>query len=191
MRIIRDKKNMAHEIETKVLDIDVEDIKKKLEELGAEKLQDMRLSVDWYRPKGCKDGEEDWYLRIRTHKSGRYECTWKGKSEHLGVSRRHKEINFLIDEQEHLADLFEELDLEKYAFQEKDRTSYSYENWQFDIDQYPGMPAFFEIEGNSEEHIKEGMKLLGCVNNRTWNDGEKTLINRVYNLDWNKMKFSM
>lgn len=138
---------MAHEIETKVLDIDAKDIKRKLVKLGAKKLQDMRLRVDWYRPRGCADGNEDWYLRIRTHKSGQFECTWKAKSEHLGVSRKHKEINFLIAEPKHLEDLFNELGLEKYAYQEKDRTSYSYKDWGFDIDQYPGMPAFLKSRG--------------------------------------------
>ena len=36
------------------------------------------------------------------------------------------------------------------------------------------MPAFLEIEGNSEEHIKEAMKLLSIENNHTWADGERT-----------------
>ncbi|MEK7062419.1 MAG: hypothetical protein AAB946_00120, partial [Patescibacteria group bacterium] len=58
-------------------------------------------------------------------------------------------------------DLFEKIGLEKYARQEKDRTSFVYKDWQFDIDQYPNMPAFLEIEGNSEEHVKEAIKLLG------------------------------
>jgi phosphoribosylformylglycinamidine (FGAM) synthase PurS component len=49
---------MAHEIETKVLDIDAEAIKTRLSSLGAKKIQDTRLIVDWYRPKGEKSGEE-------------------------------------------------------------------------------------------------------------------------------------
>lgn len=180
---------MATEIETKVLDIDPKDIIKKLKKLGAKKIQQKRLCVDWYRPRGCEDGKEDWYLRIRTHESGKYECTWKPKSKHQGLIRINRDINFLIEEPEKLDELFMELSLEKYAYQEKDRTSYKYKDWLFEIDEYPGMPAFLEIEGNSEEHIKKGMKLLGIEKNRTWNDGEKSLINKVYNLDWNTMKF--
>lgn len=180
---------MAIEIETKVLDIDPKDILKKLEKLGAKKLQETRLRVDWYRPAGVKDGEENWYLRIRTHKSGKYEVTWKPKSKHQGLVRINRDINFLIEEAEKLDELFFELGLEKNAYQEKDRTSYQYKDWLFEIDQYPGMPPFLEIEGHSEAHIKKAMKLLGIEKNRTWNDGEKSLINKVYNLDWNTMKF--
>jgi adenylate cyclase class 2 len=88
-----------------------------------------------------------------------------------------------------LADLFEELGLEKYAHQEKDRTTFTFKDWQFDIDQYPKMPPFMEIEGKSEEHLKEAMQLLGLENNRTYAKGERTLIQEVFGLDWYNMKF--
>ena len=41
--------------------------------------------------------------------------TWKAKSEILGVARKHKEINLLVEDPEKLGDLFEEIGLEKYA----------------------------------------------------------------------------
>src|SRR3989338_9191381 len=179
---------MAHEIETKVLDIDSEEIKKRLLSLGAKKIQDTRLVVDWYRPKGIKEGEDPWFLRIRSYSGKKHEVTWKAKSDILGTARKHKEINFDIAEPEKLADFFEEIGLEKYAHQEKDRVSFVYQNWQFDLDQYPSMPAFLEIEGYSEEHIKEAIGLLGLENNKTWANGERILIQDVYNLDWYNMK---
>src|SRR3989344_200313 len=180
---------MAHEIETKVLDINKEDVGKKLLGLGAEKIQETKLKVDWYGVKDRKEGEEDWFLRIRSYSDGKNEVTWKAKSDILGTARKHKEINFDITEPEKLADLFEELGLEEYAHQEKDRTSFTYKNWQFDIDQYPKMPAFLEIEGNNEENVKEGIKLLGLEKNTTWAKGERILIQDTYNLDWYDMKF--
>ena len=180
---------MAHEIETKVLDIDLEAVKQKLVGLGSKKIQETRLVVDWYRTKGVKEGEDPWFLRIRSYSDGKHEVTWKAKSDILGTARRHKEINFIISEPEKLADLFEEIGLEKYAHQEKDRTSFTYKNWQFDIDQYPGMPAFMEIEGNSENHVKEAVEILGLENNKTWAKGERILIQDIYNLDWYNMKF--
>ncbi len=180
---------MAQEIETKVLDIDVADIKVKLVDLGAEKLAENRLVVDWFRFKGEKSGEEKWFLRIRTYSDGRNEVTWKARSEIMGMARKHKEINFDIVEPAKLADLFEEIGLERYAHQEKDRTSFIYKDWQFDIDEYPGMPAFVEVEGKSEEHVKEALVLLGLENNRTWAKGERILIEEIYGLDWYDMKF--
>lgn len=180
---------MAHEIETKVLDIDSAQIKKKLAGLGGTRPKKTRLVVDWYRPLGTKEGEDAWYLRIRSNSEGVHEVTWKAKSEILGTARKHKEINFNTMEPEKLSDLFESIGLEKYAHQEKDRTSYTLKDWSIEIDDYPGMPPFLEIEGSSEEHVHEAIKLLGLENNRTWAEGERKLVQDVYNLNWYSMKF--
>ncbi len=180
---------MAHEIETKVLEINTDELKSKLVSLGADKIQETRLTVDWYRVKGTKEGEDPWFLRIRSNSEGKNEVTWKAKSDILGVSRKHKEINFDILESEKLSDLFEEIGLEKYAHQEKDRTTFKYKDWQFDIDQYPNMPAYLEIEGSSEESIKEAIKLLELEDKATWAKGERILIQDTYSLDWYNMKF--
>ncbi len=180
---------MAQEIETKILDINADEVKSKLLALGAKKIQETRLSVNWYQTKGEKEGSANWFLRIRSNSEGKHEVTWKGDPQTMGIAKVRREINFLVEEPEKVADLFKELGLEKYGHQEKDRTSYEYQDWHFDIDQYPGMPPFLEIEGKSEEHIKEGMKLLGLENNRTYNKGERALIQEIYNLDWYQMKF--
>ncbi len=181
---------MVHEIETKVLDIDKDKIISALQNLGAkEKGVKTKLSVTWFRKIGIKEGEDNWFLRIRSYNNDRHEVTWKAKSEVIGQVRKHKEINFLIEEPEKLSDLFEEIELEKYAHQEKYRTSFTLDNWQFDIDEYPGMPAFIEIEGTSEMHVKEAMEKLDLATNRTWTAGERTLIQDIYKLDWYNMNF--
>ena len=180
---------MADEIETKVLGIDQKEIVQKLENLGAKKVQETRLTVDWFRPIGVKDGQDPWFLRIRSNSEGKHEVTWKAKSEVLGIARKHKEINFFIDEPAKLADLFKELALETYAHQEKDRVSFTYKNYRFDIDQYPGAPPYLEIESDSEESIKNAIELLGLEKNKTYQQGERVLILEVYGLDWHHMKF--
>ena len=97
---------MAHEIETKILGIDKDKIVKKLKSIGAEKISETRLMVDWYRLKGVKEGEDEWFLRIRSYGGERHEVTWKAKSDIQGVTRKHKEINFDIAEPEKLSDLW-------------------------------------------------------------------------------------
>lgn len=180
---------MKYEVETKVLDIDYKKIIKKLQSLKAKKIQDTRLIVDWYRPKGVKEGEDPWFLRMRSNSDGKHEVTWKAKSNTIGVSRKHKEINFIIPEPEKLSDLFEEIGLELYAHQEKDRMTYIYKDWQFDIDQYPKMPALLEIEGRSDKSIRVAIDMLALNNNKTWAKGERILIQDIYGLDWYDMRF--
>jgi len=180
----------GHEVETKVLDIDPREVRNKLEKLGAEKILETRLAVDWYWTKGTKEGQEPWFLRIRSGSDGAHEVTWKAKSDILGTARKHQEINLKLENPEKLAQIFLEIGLERYAHQEKDRVSYKYKEWHFDIDQYPEMPAYLEIEGRDENHVLEAIKLLGLAGNKTWAEGERTLIQKVYGLDWYQMKFS-
>lgn len=194
-----------HEIETKVLEVEIEAVKAKIIALGGKMTQNTRLVVDWFRPKGVKEGEDQWFLRIRSgelstssldaqsrirsNSEGKHEVTWKGKSDILGKARKHKEINFNVAEPEKMADLFESIGLEKYAHQEKDRVSFDLKDWHFDLDQYPKMSAYLEIEGQSEEHVNEAIKLLGLTAHKTWAKGERILIQEVYGLDWYKMNF--
>lgn len=67
-----------HEIETKVLEVDKEKIEKRLLALGAKEIQNTRLIVDWYGPKGITHaGDDPWYLRVRTTTGGKVEVSWK------------------------------------------------------------------------------------------------------------------
>jgi adenylate cyclase class 2 len=180
---------MAHEIETKILNVDKNFILQKMLKLGAQKLQETRLVVDWFRTANSGEGGDPWYLRIRSYSDGKSEITWKGKSDVLGASRKHKEINFTVSSHELAEDFLHELGLEKYAHQEKDRISWAYQNWRFDLDQYPGMPAYLEIEGQSENHIQDAIKLLELGTNKSSSEGERILIQNEYSLDWYNMKF--
>lgn len=156
---------------------------------GAKLIRKTKLTVDWYRPVGTVEGEDPWFLRIGSDSDGKYEVTWKAPSNISGGVRRHKEINFSINHPNELADLFEELGLEKYAHQEKIRTSYTLNDWSFDIDQYPNMPAFLEIEAPSEDSVRKAIEILHLDNNDKWPKGERILIQEIYKLDWYDMRF--
>lgn len=177
------------EVETKVLDIDPEDLKKRLDDLGAEKILETRLIVDWYKNPKDNIGSEPWFLRVRSYSDGKHEVTWKARSEILGNSRKHKEINFEVSNAASAADLFNELGLEAYAHQEKDRLSWKLEDWRFDLDKYPNMPPYLEIEGISEDHINKAIGLLGLEKNKTSPQGERILIETEYKLNWYDMRF--
>jgi adenylate cyclase class 2 len=177
------------EIETKILDIEAGETERSLVKLGARLIKETTLRVDWYRPKGIGEGEDPWFLRIRSDDEGKCRVTWKAKSDILGVARKHKEIDFAIAEPEKMADLFKELGLEFYAHQDKKRKSFALNDWIFEIDQYPQMPPFLEVEGVSEGEVKKAIALLGLEHNRTWARGERILIQEIYGLDWYDMRF--
>jgi len=179
-----------NEVETKILGVDADEVKQKLAFLEAEASQNARLTVDWYGPKGLTHmGDDPWFLRVRSYNNEKHEVTWKGKSDVLGVSRIHKEINFTVSDKNEVMRFFEELNLEKYAHQEKNRTSWRLKDWKFDLDQYPGMPAYLEIEGQSEKSIQEAIKLLGQQNKTATPLGERDVITKNYGLNWFDMRF--
>ncbi len=178
-----------HEIETKVLEVDKEKIKDKFKELGAELIQNTRLVVDWYGPKGVSVDSQSWYLRIRTTTDGKNEVSWKSLPKITGNTRHSDEVNINVSDAVLAGKLFENIGLEHYAHQEKDRISFTLKDWNFDLDQYPGMPAYLEIEGTSHEHVQEAIKLLNLENHTSVGEGERILIEKKYGLNWCDMRF--
>lgn len=178
-----------HEIETKVLEVNTEEIKKTLISLGAKEVQDTRLVVDWYCPKGTPKDKHPWYLRIRTTSDGKNEVSWKSLPKITGNTRHSDEVNINVNDALLTGKLFESIGLENYAHQEKDRVSFTLQDWNFDLDQYPDMPAYLEIEGNSHEHVQEAIKLLKLENHRSIGEGERVLIEKEYGLNWSNMRF--
>jgi adenylate cyclase, class 2 len=177
------------EIETKVLEVNVEEIKKKLKSLGAKEIQNTRLTIDWYSLKGLKNNDHPWYLRVRKTSDGKSEISWKSIEKFVGNTRQSEEININISDFEKSKSLLEAIGLQNYAHQEKDRVSFVLEDWNFDLDKYPGMPAYLEIEGKSEKNVGEAIKLLELQKHEALSQGETKLIKERYGLNWNNMRF--
>ncbi len=178
-----------YEIETKILEVDSEDIKNKLKSIGALETQDIRLFVDWYCTKESVNSDHPWYLRVRKDSNGKSEISWKSLEKFVGNTRQSEEINIDVSDFERAKSILEALGLIHYAHQEKDRTSFSFKDWIFDLDRYPNMPAYLEIEGNDENHVGEAIKLLELEGHEALSQGETKLIRERYGLDWNNMRF--
>lgn len=160
----------------------------RLAELGAKQIADGRLRVWWYGVRYVSAEEQPWRLRIRTG-HGKSEVTWKGKAAAGAITRTVEELQTTVTDPEILGAIFEKIGFEQSAYQEKDRTSWEYQTFRFDLDQYPGIPAFIEIEAPTEEKIKEAIKLLGLEGKKTWTTGERRLVEQVYHLNWHQMHF--
>ena len=57
--------------------------------------------------------------------------------------------------------LLEALGFSYKSYQEKERITYSFENYEIDIDTWPGIPTYFEVEGNSEKDLDKILHKLG------------------------------
>jgi hypothetical protein len=85
--------------------------------------------------------------------------------------------------------LLERVEIDNSRLQGTQCVNSDLKDWTFDIDQYPGMPAFLEVEGPSEMSVKNAISLLGLESNKTWAKGERILIQDIYGLDWYEMRF--
>jgi len=146
------------EIEVKILEVNVPSIVKKLEALGAKKVLDTVQEIIYYDDKERNFSKER-LLRLR--KNGNViELALKKKMQSKGVK--------IADEKEvHVSDFeITRKILQGMGFIEtrkatKHRISYHLPGISFELDTYPGIPTFLEIETEDEKLLEEYVKKLG------------------------------
>lgn len=148
------------EIECRFLNIDPEALKKKLLEFGAkdegERLQESTIVYDpefRWRDSGNK------LVRIRRENDRTTLCY----KEHLADSpdSHNYELEFEVEDYEKIQTFFEKIGLIAYRHQEKKRHTFTLEGVTIDIDTWPRIPTYVEIEGVSEDDIKNMAERLG------------------------------
>ncbi len=168
---------MYTEYEVRVLEIDVDEVKKKLEEIGAilewDRLQ--RRYVYDFIPK--VDGK---WLRLRTN-GDKTTLTIKNvvSSEIDGT----QELEIKVDDFEKTNLILNELGYEAKGYQENRRVQYTLDGVEIDIDYWPKIPTYLEIEGPSEEIVYEVLNKLGYQKeDATTRDVEGVYLDYGFNL---------
>ena len=155
------------EIEVKILEIDVDEIRKKLLALGAEKIFDGELDIvgfDYPDGRLFKAGE---LLRVR--KVGKeVELCFKGKKEDSQF-KTQEEIEVNTSAFKDTVTILEKIGLQVMYEGKKHRESYKLGKVRFEIDTYPNIPTFLEIEAPTEEEVKSTVEKLGYQMEQTNN----------------------
>ena len=146
---------MHTEYEVRVLEIDQERIIKRLEELGAEFQWDyiQKRYVYDFIPK--INGK---WIRLRTN-GKKTTLTIKNvvSSEIDGT----QELEIEVDNFERCNLILKELGYESKGYQENRRRQYILNGVEIDIDSWPLIPTYMEIEGPSEEAVYNVLNALG------------------------------
>jgi len=164
------------EIEIKILNIDVEEIRNKLLDLGAEKIFDGEVHALTYDFPEEKLENNDEFLRVRTV-GDKTEFCFKGKKEDSQFKTR-EEIQVTTSDFNETCNILERLGLKKFHDKTKIRESYKLGKVSFEIDTYPEFPTFLEIEAPTEEEVKEYVEKLGYTMEQTTNLGSYQLIEK-------------
>ncbi|MBI5139439.1 CYTH domain-containing protein [Candidatus Nomurabacteria bacterium] len=161
------------EFEIKFLEVNVPELEKKLTSIGAKKVGEYEYSIVLFDyPDWRLDKDHSW-LKLRT--DGK-ETTLSFKKR-IGVKSNDgslpddgmQEMEIIVDDYHKSYELFKSLGFVIKREQEKRRIRYEKGKAVFDIDFWPQIPPYVEVEANSLENAKEAAKEAGF-------DPEKGLI---------------
>lgn len=175
--------NEYKEHEIKVLDVDVQKLTKKLEEIGAKKVYDDERTII------ALDTQERMFLNqqdklIRVTDEGSIKVTM-----HVNQSKPEiKEgIKFKASRLKETMDFFHQLGLDPISKVKAKRISYELGKIDFDIDKFPAVPAFLEIDIEFLEEegyeLEQLLKELELENNKVVVMGTED-IHKLYGIDY-------
>lgn len=188
LKNIKPQHPMPQEIETRVLDIDKAAIVGKLEQLGATKIKDVlqrRTTFDY--PDRRLDAKDSW-IRLRDTGDGVVELAYKCQppKEGAGIAQC-EEVEFAVPDMETVEKFLLLIGFERKSYQETKRIRYQLDDLTFDVDEWPLIPPFVEVEGPSHARVLEGVRLLGYDEKDTF-PGSAGAVYEKHGIDWKAMK---
>ena len=153
------------EFELKFLEVDVPELEKKLLSIGARKVGEYNYSRKLFDyPNGSLNDRHGW-VRVRTS-GGETTLTYKqtlrkklndGSEENIGV----KEIEVSVNDYERTCELLEAIGLVVTTEEKNKRIRYKKGDVAFDIDSWPFIPTYLEIESSSFVKVQKAARELG------------------------------
>lgn len=154
---------MAKEIEARFLEINKQEIVKKLIALDAKDQGEALLSeVIFYNQSGTWKADNR-LVRLRT-KGNKTMMTYKHHKAQT-IDGAH-EVEFPVPDASIAEEFLTSIGLTAYRHQEKKRHTLRLGDVTVDIDTWPKIPTYVELEGPSEAHIRQAAKSIGL----DWND---------------------
>ena len=173
---------MHIEIEERVLDINLEEVIKRLEVLNATKVGEwhQRRYVYDFDPKR----ENEW-IRLRT--TGE-ETTLTYKNIEKDSIDGTKELEIEVSDFEETNQLLNVLGYTAKGYQENKRIRYSLNGVEIDIDSWPLIPSYMEIEASSVEEVKKIEELLEIDKSKITVLNCQDIYKKIYGIDIGKIK---
>lgn len=149
---------MKTEVEVKFLNVDFDQIREKLADLGAVKEQPMRLM----RRVIIEPPEleaRDAFIRVRDE-GDKITLTYKQFHDHTAFSGV-KEIEVTVSDFDDTLAILEQVGLKQKSFQESRRETWRLGGVEVVLDEWPWLNPYIEVEGPTEKDVQDTAKLLG------------------------------
>lgn len=168
------------EIEVRFLEVNEEELKNKLRELGAEDFgPDALDEIVFYDQELKWRDVERQYVRIRRTNKG-IRLTFKNQKV-SGVDGT-EEVEFEVGSFELARTFLKKIGLVDFRYQQKKRHSFKLGEVMVEFDTWPKIPTFVELEGPSEQHLKETALLLGLEWHAANTTNARDVIEKIYNI---------
>lgn len=168
---------MHTEYEVRVLDINKEKLIEKLEKLGAQKIADFDYKRRIYNFNPAVPYK---WIRLRT--DGKKTTLTVKQLESLEIDGT-KELEIGVSDFEETNNLLNELGYKSHTYQENKRTRYVLNDVELDIDSWPYIPTYLEIEGKNEQAVKDMIKLLELEEEKVTSIDVQGVFRTFYNIE--------
>ena len=125
------------------------------------------------------------WIRLRTNG---IETTLTYKDIESNTIDGTKEVEFNVNSFELANEFLNKIGFIARSYQENGRIQYTLDNVEIDIDTWPMIPTYLEIEGNSEEEVNNMVKKLELSNSKITSLNCDDFYRKIYNIDISKIK---
>ena len=174
---------MQKEIETRFLDIDKNAFVKKLISLGAIDKGEEKLEELIFYDEEMLWKAKDKFVRLRKIKD-KTKLTYKTREGRAVDSAQ--EIELEVSDFNKCSEIFQNIGLKTIRQLEKYRRTLEFSDVIVDIDTWPKIPTYAEIEGSSVESLKNIVKQIGLDWEKRF-DGNASEVFKHYGYDLNKL----
>ena len=173
---------MKTEYEIRVLEINKEEMINKLEKLGAIKKGIFRQKRYVYDLKPAENGK---WIRLRTN--GKI-TTLTYKDVVSNTLDGTKEVEFEVEDFGMANEFLEKIGFINRSYQENERIQFILNDVEIDIDSWPMIPTYMEIEGKSEEEVLNMKKVLNIDESNVTTLNCDDIYRQIYKIDISKIK---
>lgn len=168
---------MNIEYELRILEIDTNNIIKTLEKIGAKKIGEFKQKRYVYDFNPAVKGK---WIRLR---SNGIENTLTIKEIVNAKIDGTKELEIKVSSFDETNKILNKLGYKHRSFQENNRIEYKLNNVKFDIDTWPMIPTYLEIEGENKSQIENALNLLNLTNPKITTLGVDAIYKEVYGIN--------
>lgn len=148
---------MNTEIEVKFLRVTHDDVRAKLREIGAVCESPMRLMRRVTFDNAAMKAKNGW---IRVRDEGDKVTMGYKQTDSLNIDGT-KEIETTVGDFETAVAIFKQLEIDGGSFQESKRESWRFGDTQIELDEWPWLEPFIEIEAPNEQLVRDMAAKLG------------------------------